>query len=129
LVLCYIRHSEGFIVDSTEICGVVKRIDCTSHYEEIGEETLCGTDGQTYKNKCFYVKAKCKDIHIQTAHTGSCDSSSSLLKILTGSTTEPAAPPLLYQFNVSEAFCNDETPCPVTMDPLCGTDNVFYLNL
>ncbi|MPC61604.1 Four-domain proteases inhibitor [Portunus trituberculatus] len=45
---------------------------CDRPCEEI-LQPVCGTDGKTYDNDCFFKIAKCKDRSLDIKHDGECD--------------------------------------------------------
>lgn len=57
LMLLMTGTSTGLLVDTTDMCDILRVIDCNHHYHSNGDETVCCTDGKTYKNKYgFYFK-------------------------------------------------------------------------
>lgn len=59
LMLLMAGTSTGLLVDTTDMCDILRVIDCNHHYHSNGDETVCCTDGKTYKNKYgFYFKKK-----------------------------------------------------------------------
>lgn len=59
LMLLMAGTSTGLLVDTTDMCDILRVIDCNHHYHSNGDETVCCTDGKTYKNKYdfnFFLK-------------------------------------------------------------------------
>ncbi|XP_060078235.1 uncharacterized protein LOC132557732 [Ylistrum balloti] len=129
--------SRGMPADATQMCSEVLGLDCSTDYIVHGEETLCGTDGVTYLNKCFHVQARCNDVTINKAYDGKCQNDVTT-NVETAKTTlettnlaEVSTMTSEYNFQLNEQFCNTslDDPCPTILDPLCGTDFKFYQNV
>ncbi|KAI8832013.1 hypothetical protein BC829DRAFT_449189 [Chytridium lagenaria] len=67
-----------------------------------GTTPLCGSNGVTYTNECFYRMASCKDASITVASIGYCESDKSRV-------------------------CREGCPT-LTASPVCGTDGKTYIN-
>jgi len=79
---------------------------CTQIYQPV-----CGSDGQTYGNKCNLEKEKCiKHGDLEIVHDGKC--------------TGPSPP----MFAAVEAEVCPSGKCPHKYDPVCGTDGATYNN-
>lgn len=87
------------IVEPTEApCGPVV---CTADWSPV-----CGSNGQTYPNKCALEGAQCRDPTIVLAYEGKC----------VVSTPEPEPEPNCLQV------------CPLILAPVCGSDGQTYDN-
>ncbi|KAK9508104.1 hypothetical protein O3M35_007840 [Rhynocoris fuscipes] len=74
---------------------------CTLEYAPV-----CGTDGHTYGNLCFFKAAARRNQGLELAHTGACEENNVLAQ--------------------EEDFCN----CPENLwKPVCGTDLHTYPNM
>ncbi|OQS02924.1 hypothetical protein THRCLA_04754 [Thraustotheca clavata] len=79
--------------------------NCIENYAPV-----CGSNGQTYTNKCFLEIAACKDSTIKQVSEGACGSASSGSK---GTTNQPGCP---------------IPGCEEYLKPVCGSDGKDYDN-
>ncbi|XP_019930700.3 serine protease inhibitor Kazal-type 10-like [Magallana gigas] len=133
LMLLMAGTSTGLLVDTTDMCDILRVIDCNHHYHSNGDETVCCTDGKTYKNKCWYVQAKCDNIRLEPMHAGACteeDKNPRSNMTSTNFTTDiPEAAQTIDNFTLTQEFCADPRPCPSDLNPICGNNRIFYVNL
>ncbi|XP_045179426.2 agrin-like [Mercenaria mercenaria] len=131
----------GAITDPTQLCNELMALDCKVTYIK-GEkdETVCGTNGQTYNNFCYYGQARCRDKTIRVAFQGPCSAPlASILSpvsassassaatdgpVVTGTTLPPTTDP------IHDAFCGNKNDivCGTDLAPICGSDKQIYLN-
>ncbi|XP_062572044.1 tomoregulin-2-like [Saccostrea cucullata] len=111
----------------SSLCTQVLMLSCDDGYVADGDERLCGTDGVTYKNFCFYAQGRCRKPDITVAHFGVCLNSTTMDINPIPSTQPPQTTTLDF---IIQVFCTHATidSCPLDLDPLCGTDGNFYRN-
>ncbi|KAJ3206321.1 hypothetical protein HDU67_008247, partial [Dinochytrium kinnereticum] len=82
---------------------------CLSKIEcQAAVEPVCGTDGNTYPNRCLLSIANCEDPTVTLAHEGLC---------------------LLNEPKRLQTACDEKVECDPEVDqPVCGTDGVTYAN-
>nr|XP_011455365.1 tomoregulin-2-like isoform X2 [Crassostrea gigas] len=112
----------------SSLCNQVLMLRCNDGYVADGDERLCGSDGQTYLNFCFYAQGRCRKPDITMEYFGPCLNSSTVELPDPVSSTSP--PRTTTQDIIVQVFCSQATidTCPITLDPLCGTDGKFYRN-
>ncbi|XP_061165389.1 agrin-like [Saccostrea echinata] len=111
------------------MCDILRVIDCNHHYHSSGDETLCCTDGHTYSNKCLYVQAKCDNVRLEPMHSGPCTEADKKPRGDNMTTDSPAVVPTSDNFTITPEFCADTRPCPINLNPICGNNHIFYVNL
>ncbi|XP_060064910.1 uncharacterized protein LOC132545252 [Ylistrum balloti] len=105
--------------NSTPYCRFISQVSCQSK----GRNNLCGTDGITYQNTCYLLKARCLKSTVQVAHSGPCPTSSS---VLTGMGVVSISNIALDVFclDLFKHSCDSEE-----RQNVCGTDGTTYVNL
>ncbi|XP_048778910.1 uncharacterized protein LOC125682414 [Ostrea edulis] len=121
-------YSTGFLVDTTDMCDILRVIDCIHHYQTNGDETMCCTDGKTYPNKCLYVQAKCDNVRLEPIHNGACSDVDRNPRH-DNTTDSPGAMQTSDNYTITPEFCADTRPCPNDLNPICGNNRIFYVNL
>ncbi|KAK3107752.1 hypothetical protein FSP39_021487 [Pinctada imbricata] len=117
------------------LCRQVASIDCSLTYLPDGDETLCGTDGNTYLNFCWYAQRRCKNNNLTMKHFGACliisgDNNNNSSTSTKWSSSTTVASPTTTRDIIVQVFCahTDDTVCPQTLDPVCATNYQFYRN-
>ncbi|KAL4228738.1 hypothetical protein ACF0H5_011781 [Mactra antiquata] len=84
LVLFALVSAVTAIKDPTELCNEIDSLDCVRTYIQ-GErdETVCGTDGVTYNNFCYYSKARCNDKNLSIGSVGACGVATTAAPVVT----------------------------------------------
>ncbi|KAL3856212.1 hypothetical protein ACJMK2_010989, partial [Sinanodonta woodiana] len=59
----------GFVSGQFIECNWVSGRDCTQYHRS----EICGSDGVSYLNMCFFAKGYCRDKHIHIRHVGPCN--------------------------------------------------------
>ncbi|XP_060565914.1 serine protease inhibitor dipetalogastin-like [Ruditapes philippinarum] len=71
IVLCIVNAISD--PDPAHLCQEIMTEDCTvSYIPGEKDETVCGTDGVTYRNMCFFSQSRCNNKRIQMKHLGDC---------------------------------------------------------
>ena len=78
--------------------------------------------------RCLYVQAKCNNIRLEPMHSGACTESDKHPR-MNSTTDSPEPEQTVENFTLTQAFCNDTRPCPADLNPVCGSNRIFYVNL
>ncbi|KAL3856214.1 hypothetical protein ACJMK2_010991 [Sinanodonta woodiana] len=123
VVVIIIMHL-GFVSGQFLYCNWVNGRNCTSyHHSEI-----CGTDGVSYPNMCFFAKSYCRDKNIHIRHEGHCNGADPDPGQIAVTTVQPAI------FNgenaVQDFFCYQlsHVECGSHREELCASDHRTYIN-
>ncbi|XP_060555166.1 agrin-like [Ruditapes philippinarum] len=92
-------------------------VDCS----RFSDDLTCATNLVTYKNKCEFSKAHCRDSTIDIKHYGNCTSADG---------TTPAPINGAGSDHVLDFFCThlSHTNCPVGGTKICASDGRIYDN-
>ncbi|XP_033105664.1 agrin-like [Anneissia japonica] len=107
-------------------------IRCTSCPPPQLSDMVCGSDGMTYPSECFLeIKACIKRSSLTTRHTGKCDPRTPNPVITNPIRRRPIpqitpAPPSTTEAPASRWGESCSFECPITFNPVCGTDNLNY---
>lgn len=96
--------------------------------------TVCFYKNSTCTHfRCWYVQAKCDNIRLEPMHAGACtedDKNPRSNMTSTNFTTDsPEAAQTIDNFTLTQEFCADPRPCPSDLNPICGNNRIFYVNL
>ncbi|XP_041372608.1 follistatin-related protein 3-like [Gigantopelta aegis] len=110
-----------------ELCQSALEVDCETGYQEQGNETLCASDGRTYRNQCYFVKQKCVVADLTISYLGPCETTSNLTTAAPVTTTMD---PLDEWQILKRVFCtsNSTISCGTQPNPICGSNRQIYFN-
>ncbi|XP_063416867.1 uncharacterized protein LOC134699106 [Mytilus trossulus] len=134
-------------IKASTMCSQVITLDCDTQYAANEAEEVCGTNGISYHNFCYYAQAKCNYTGLDIHNVGPClDDTKTTAADLSGSPTinisnhqsttknpvTTTKAPAADQDPIQHLFCTGVSAgtiaCPDELDPYCGTDGIFYLN-
>ncbi|KAH3884792.1 follistatin-like isoform X2 [Dreissena polymorpha] len=109
---------KGCLAETFYSCSwiAVDTVDCSTFKEELA----CGTNLITYRNKCEFSKAHCRNPNINLKHYGACDASDGL------TTPDPVKGAEL----VLDFMCTSlsHMNCPVEEAKVCASNGRTYRN-
>ncbi|KAH3791637.1 four-domain proteases inhibitor-like [Dreissena polymorpha] len=120
------------------LCLELLLVDCATHVTP-GDEKVCGSDGKTYENHCYFTHALCARLHsdskLHLQNHGACVVTSTVAMTTVTNDVPTATPEASTTVNpiaavVQNVFCQNVNAiiCASTFDVVCGTDGNLYPN-
>lgn len=134
------------------LCLEILLLDCTKH-TVVGDERVCGNDGNEYADHCYFAHARCEFLHsghvLNVAHVGPCHELTTTTSTMT-TTVGSSLPPVTDDHTlvsvgtampvtttkdpiygiIQNVFCQntDGFVCNQELDAKCGSDGYWYRN-
>ncbi|XP_060073988.1 four-domain proteases inhibitor-like [Ylistrum balloti] len=121
------------------LCIDLLMLDCRNHAAQ-SDEQICGSDGRTYPNHCYFVHSTCMFENLTIQSHGQCVVTSekpSTAMPGTGTTmmpiaasTMPSTTPKTNSQVIQSVFCQskDAIHCDLNISFVCGSDGQLYPN-
>ncbi|XP_035709385.1 agrin isoform X4 [Folsomia candida] len=119
---CDQTQCDFYSVCETDLSGGAKCVcpqNCTQSTQAVpkqpGTASVCGTDGKLYENECIMRQEAClQQKFIVVASRGFCDLCENVQ--------------CKFGARCEKGFCVCPTECPLSRDPVCGSDFLTYTN-
>ncbi|XP_052798044.1 uncharacterized protein LOC128230090 [Mya arenaria] len=119
----YVCIEQSISTYDKQQCNHVMALNCFIKYLDLQDHRVCGSNGITYLNKCFFAKAHCNHPFLSLEYEGHCNE--------TTTTTTPATTTSAVMPTTDSTSClqNIQMECGSEITPICASNNNWYLNM